>query len=612
MPQVMPWGAAYSLIGELGTPTNIFFLDNPILGILDGNCYLDGRAQDDLTNRLLEVAFSRGRQDQFQSFQAGTMTVTLSNNDRELDPVNTSSFFFNPSTGTSGVTIRRKVTLFYESTPIFSGRITDVDISYDPTSSPNTRSTVTIDVADDFSILSNSLVEEYFPSNQLSGARINSILALPEINYTGATSIATGTILCLNDPIEDQTRALDALQAVATTEQGYLFMKGDGTLYFSQRISGSPTSWKLFADDGTGTEYNSLSIVYGQENLFNRIICTPIGSLTPGLAQNASSQATFGVSALNITELLCSDANAQIMADYMIALYGNPSYRFDGMGLRFAGNSVSTADQQAIMNLELGSVIRVVKTFSVGSPSQIYQNLVIDHMDHVITPLSHEITFKMSPASFSTLTRSANGTAGTAGLGVGIAFGVHVAPRTATGSGSATPSDIAIGIHIAPRTATGSGAGTSVVVTLVTNIRTATGSGSATASDVAIGIHIAPRTATGSGLGAGNAVRIVVAIRTATGSGLGTETANGLHTSPRGAVGSGSATAGDTAVALVTSIRTATGSGVGSSTATTVLSHVRQASGSGTGSSSSTEALSFVMILNDATRGLLNTSTLGY
>jgi hypothetical protein len=567
MAQVMPWGSSYKVLAYLGLPTREFTLDDTTgLGELDGDCYLDGTTADDVTDRLLEVVVSRGRHDQFQSFQAGTMTLTLSNNDRQLDPVNQSSTYFDAITGTSGVTIRRKVELYFEETKIFSGRITDVDISYDPTSSPNTRSTVTIDVADDFSILANSLVEEYLPSNELAGARINTILALPEINYTGTTSIATGTILCLDDPIADQTRALDALQAVATTEQGYLFMKGDGTLYFSERISGAPTVEKLFADDGSGTEYSALSIVYGQENLFNRIICTPIDSITPGLAENATSQATFGVSALNITGLLCSDIDAQTMADYMIALYGTPSYRFDGMGLKFAGNSISTADQQAIMNLDLGSVIRVIKSFSVGSPATIFQNVVIDHMNHVITPLAHEITFKMSPASFDTSTQTATGS----GTGSGTAIGLHTADRTASGTGSATAGDTAVGLHISPRTATGSGTGTSVTV----------------------GLHISARTATGSGVGSSTATFVITAtlvLDSATVGILDTNVLAEYTIFTRTATGSGSATAGDTATGLHVAVQTA--------------------SGSGTGTSTTVGATTLILILDSATMGKLDTNT---
>ena len=478
MPQTMPWGAEYTLLGEFNLPSNFFTLDDATLGVLDGNCYLDGRTEDDLTDRLLNVEISRGRHDQFQDFQAGTMRLTLSNNDRELDPVNSSSRYWDPVTGTSGVTIRRKMTLKYEDTKVFTGRITDIDISYDPTSSPNTRSTVTIDVADDFVLLANTTMDEYLPTSQLSGARVNAILALPEVNYTGPSSIDTGTVTCLDDPVADQTRTIDALQAVAATERGYLFFKGDGTLTFTDRIAGSPTPLKVFADDGTGQEYEALSIVYGQENLYNRVVCTPIDSTSPGVADDATSQSTFGISTLSIGGLLCSDADAQTLANYLLAQYKDPSYRFDGMSVTFIGDNIDLTNQQEIIDLELGDVVRVIKNFSIGSPTAVYQNVAIEHIDHAISPQSHTITYRYAPAPFTTLTRTATGT----GTGTQTATGVRITGKTAEGTGGADTGDTAIGLHIAPRTATGDGAGTEQASGIAVKVAVGTGSGAGSES----------------------------------------------------------------------------------------------------------------------------------
>jgi hypothetical protein len=541
------------------------------------------------------------------------------------------------------------VTLYYGTTAIFTGLITDIDISYDPTSAPNTRSTVEISVADDFVIFANSYLDEVLPTNELSGARVNRILALPEVNYLGATDIDTGTVLCLNDPIPFGTRALDALQQVSATERGYLFMKGNGVLRFSDRVVGSPTILKLFSDGTTGTEYNSLSIVYGQENLFNRVICTPVDSINPGVAENASSITTYGVSALSLNNLLFSDADAQTLAEYMLSLYQLPSYRFDGMGIIFAGNQVSLTDQSEIIALDLGDTVRINKTFSVGSPSQIYQNVTIEHIDHRITPQAHEITYKFSPASFTTFIKTATGS----GASSQTAVGLHIADRTAVGFGSATTGDTAIGLHISPRTATGGGTGTQTATGLHLSPRTATGSGSATTGDIGIGLHIAPRTATGSGVGTQTVVKLHVAprdatgsgagtqatvtvktaIRSATGSGAGTQTATGSHTAPRTATGSGqgSSTATTQLVALLIMDsgtsgilnlnvlgeynrrdRSATGSGgaTAGSTASWLRTKVQTATGSGTGAGSSTGASSLVLVLNSANNGKLNTNTL--
>lgn len=481
MPQTLPWGAQYTLLGEFALPANLFTLNNATLGVLNGNCYLDGRTEDDLTDRLLKVEISRGRHDQFQDFQAGTMRLTLSNNDRELDPVNSNSRYFDPVSGTSGVTIRRKVTLKYKNTEIFTGRITDIDIAYDPTSAPNTRSEVTIDVADDFVLLANTFMEEFLPTTQLSGARVNAILALPEVNYTGPTAIDTGTVTVLDDPVADQTRTIDALQAVAATERGYLYFKGDGTLVFTDRIVGSAVPVKVFADDGTGQEYETLSIVYGQENLFNRVVCTPIDSVTAGVANDATSQTTFGISTLSLGGLLCSDADAQTLANYLLSLFKDPSYRFDSMSVTFIGNSIGLVSQQEIIDLELGSVVRVIKSFSIGSPASVYQNVTVEHIDHAITPQSHTITYKFAPASFSTLTKTATGT-GTSG---GVAVGLRITGKTATGTGGADTGDTAVGLRIVLRTALGTGAGSDS--TTVTTVRERTASGSGQGSETAVG-----------------------------------------------------------------------------------------------------------------------------
>ena len=584
----MPWGGTYRVLADLALPSNEFTLDDSSLGVLGGNSYLDGRTTDDITDRVQEIRISRGRRDQFQDFQAGVMTLVLTNNDRELDPVNTQSRYFDPVTGTSGVTIRRKVSVYYGDTAIFTGRITDIDISYDPTSSPITRSTVTIDVADDFVLLANAFLDEFFPTPELSGARVETILDLPEIGFSGTRDIESGTITCLDDPISFGTRALDALQAVAATERGVLVVKGDGTLFFGNRVVGSPTIEHFFSDDGVGTEYNQLSIVYGQENLFNRIICTPIDSLDPGIADNATSQSTFGVAALSVNNLLCSDADAQDLADYLLSLFGLPSYRFDGLEVQFAGSAVLPAVQQQIIDLDIGSNIRVLKSYAIGSPATIFQNVTIEHIDHVITAQSHTVSFKLAPASFSTITKTATGS----GTGSQTASGFVTKDRTASGTGSATAGDSATGLHIAPRDATGDGVGAST----------------------AVGVRIVLRTATSSGASSGTSDWQKVSLLRlddATNGLLDTNVLGEYNIIFKTASGIGSATAGDTASGVHVAPRSATSAGSGSETATARnATQNRAATGSGAGDSTSTGIKTLVLILDSSTMGLLDTNTL--
>lgn len=366
---------------------------------LDGNSYLEGKIlPKDITSRIQDVTITRGRNDPFQDIMAGRANLVLRNDDRALDPVNSSSPFWSTLDNASGVTLKRKVVIYYESTPIFTGLITDIDISYEIGPNNITISNVVFEVSDALADLASRSIEEYFPAVELSGARVANILALPEINYTGTTSIDAGTVTCLDDPIGDQTNCLTALQTVAKTESGYLFAEGDNTLRFTNRIGPGFYTPSVFADNGTGVPYENLAIVYGEETLYNRVVVTPIDSAYSAVAENTSSQSLYGIKTLALNGLLFSDSDALKMADYLLSLYGTPSYRFNDMQLKFAGQKVSLANQAIIMGLDLGSVIRVVKTFSAGTPNSITQDAAIELIKHHITPTTHEIEFALAPA----------------------------------------------------------------------------------------------------------------------------------------------------------------------------------------------------------------------
>ena len=109
---------------------------------------------------------------------------------------------------------------------------------------------------------------------------------------------------------------------------------------------------------------------------------------------DATSQAAYGISTLHLSDLLCSDADAQILADYLLPLYKDPQYRFDSVSLSFAGSKVSTVIQQQIVELDLGSVLKVKKSFATGTPATLTQTLSVEGITHTITPTAHNILFR--------------------------------------------------------------------------------------------------------------------------------------------------------------------------------------------------------------------------
>jgi hypothetical protein len=225
--------------------------------VLDGN--LEGV---DITEYCQEVSISRGRQDQFAQFNAGQCSITLLNNDRRFDPINTDSPYYDVAAGRSGVVPRRKVTITSGVNHLFTGRITDIDVVYN-----FQLSEVVITAADDFVLLANTVVEaDVTPSVELSGARVDFLLDLPEIDYPLATrNISAGLATLGAFQIDANTNALTYLQSIATSEQGACFVAANGDLTFTDRLDASfATIAAEFSDAGVDIPYTACKLFMGK------------------------------------------------------------------------------------------------------------------------------------------------------------------------------------------------------------------------------------------------------------------------------------------------------------------------------------------------------------
>lgn len=398
MATVTAWGETLTVLMEIGFPVNVFTLDSATDGVLDAD-FLDGTLLgDDVAPYVQNIRITRGRQDQLANFSAGSCSVTLLNNDRRFDPTNESSPYWDAVLGQSGVTPRRKVTIQLGGETVFVGRITDIDLSYN-TGKSSDLSTVVINAADDFVLLANTATtQDRTPTQELSGARLDYLLQLPEIAYTGDTDIDAGTATLGAYQIDSNTNALQYAQAIAESEQGYFFVSRDGKLTFTDRVSKAfATAVAAFSDDeGTDIKYQNLSIVYGQEFLYNKVLATREGG-TPQVANDAGSQAEYGISTLNLSNLLLSDDTAaQDLANELLDLYAQPAYRFEAMSLLVSafGSSTRTTCNQ----LELGDTVTVERNYQTGSPAQVVKYQTIERLNRVITPNVHRLEIAMSDA----------------------------------------------------------------------------------------------------------------------------------------------------------------------------------------------------------------------
>ena len=382
-------GEQITILAEVGFLTNFFTLDDVEAGVLDNTTFvLDGNlVGEDITEYCQELSISRGRQDQFAQFNAGQCSIKLVNNDRRFDPINTASPYYDATAGRSGVVPRRLITVKSGVNYLFVGRITDIDVSYD-----FNLSTVTITAADDFVLLANTVVEaDVTPSVQLSGSRVSYLLDLPEIDYPATRNISAGLATLGAYQIDANTNALTYLQAIATSEQGACFIAANGDLTFTDRLDASfATIAADFSDDGIDIPYTALQVVYGQEFLYNRIQATVQGG-TVQVADDAASQAEFGITTYSLPDLLLqSNAEALTLANYLVALYAEPQYRFDDLGLIIS--TMSAPNRNTINALELQDVVSVTRTYPTGSPLSVTELYAVERLTHLITAGEHRVS----------------------------------------------------------------------------------------------------------------------------------------------------------------------------------------------------------------------------
>jgi small nuclear ribonucleoprotein (snRNP)-like protein len=388
MATILKSGERVEVIAAIGFTTLEFTLD---ASLLDGDDVLDGTIEGiDIAPYIQSLSISRGRSSQLDQFSAGRLSMTLVNNDRRFDPINELSPYYDVVQGRSGIVPRRKITVKLNGLSVFTGRLADIDVNYN-----FKLSTVTMTAVDDFVLLASTFTTDAFtPTEQLSGARVTTILDRAEVAYPVASrNIATGTTTLGAYQVSANTNVLSYLQQCAEAESGLFFVAADGDLTFTDRIFSIfvPPIITSFTDAGGGIPYQALDVIYGQEFLYNRIQVTRNGGVLQS-ANNLTSQTEFGISTYALDNMLLStDTQAQQLADSLLAQFSEPVYRFDGMAINL--NMLSDIDRDVVNTTELGVLIEITRTYDVGSPASVTQYYTVESIKHTITPGVHTVRF---------------------------------------------------------------------------------------------------------------------------------------------------------------------------------------------------------------------------
>jgi hypothetical protein len=396
----------YDLQIATGFMVDAFTLDDDLRGHLDSTEFvLNGTTEfASVIESTTNIAVKRGRRDIGDQFSAGTITFNITDVDGIFNPFDENSPYYNTPDSQPGLAPMRELKLIrYDSTNtaelLFSGYV----VNYDYNFGLGELDSVTVYGADQFYLLAQTYLDAYNPTAELSGARISTILSLPEVDFPLAQrNIATGTVQLGHDASYNISAGTNALSYVAqinqTAEFGRIFMSRNGDFTFQNRI-GNTLSGPVadFHDNGTGIPYTGCGISFQADAVINRAVVTGLDGTT-STAENAASIAQYFIQTSSIgNSLLHIQSEIDTAASYQ--LFPQPEPRFTSVETPFL--ALTTAQKDTLAVVEIGDTITVEKTFQSGiTTTSLAQELAIEGIEHYINYQSgHRVAYFTSPTT---------------------------------------------------------------------------------------------------------------------------------------------------------------------------------------------------------------------
>lgn len=370
-------------------------LDNAIQGKLDDpEWVLGGTLFYDITNRTKSYSIDRGKSREFDGYQTGEVSVTLDNRDRAFDPTFVDSPFY------GNIIPKREIRISTNGILNFFGAVDDWNLQYEL----GGQSEATVVASDGFSYLNNQTLTGGTATPQTTGERIAAILNDPAVDWPASRrTIDTGSGTLGADVIEADSPALEYLKLVEKSEPGSLFIGKNGYLVFKDRtVAASSTNSVHLSDAGDGIPYQEVKVIYGSELLYNEIVIGSTTTASTAIAYDYDSINEYGTLNYTQTDLLMNtDEQVENMALFLAQKYSQPEFRFETVSVRT--NGLSSADENALLNIELGDVVKLSFTPNNVPPAIIRYNEVIKISHNVDVDGEHIITFGFSALDFTYL-----------------------------------------------------------------------------------------------------------------------------------------------------------------------------------------------------------------
>ena len=359
-------------------------------GILGTNVLSDSAAVIvDVSDQINYIQTNRGRNALADQFQTGQLTLRIVDQNGDFNPTNPSSPYYTYLTPMKKV----QISATYSGTTysIFSGFITSY-VNTQPKDATEVAYT-TIQAVDAFRLAQNAQISTVTGASagNLSGTRINQIL--DQISWPATMrDIDAGLTTLQADPGTART-SLAAMQTVAESEYGALYVDTDGSFVFQDRnvtagsIGGTVTT---FNDNGTGISYANAIWRLDDSLVFNSAQVSRTGG-SPQTAINQPSIDKYFIHSYNLQDLLMqTDAIALDYARAYVASRAETQVRCDGIELDLYTSNYNSGIIAAL-DLDFFDPIRIVTTQPGGSTLD--NTLQIFGVATTITPNSFRVFF---------------------------------------------------------------------------------------------------------------------------------------------------------------------------------------------------------------------------
>jgi len=360
---------------------NPFTIGDPVNGRLGFGILGDGTAPAlviDVTDITRSINIKRGRNILRDTYEAGSATVRVYDQDGRFNPQNTNSDLYGQLTPLRKMRI--SATYNGVSYYLFSGYTTTYTYTYDQAEQV---AYVDITAVDGFRLfnLANITTVTGSANGQDTGTRIGKILDTVSFP-NGMRSIDTGNSLCQADPATTRT-ALTAIINAEFSEQGAFFMNAEGQAVFKNRanVIASAGGTPIEFNQTTGIPYKNLKFAFDDKLIINQATITRIGG-TAQFAEDAGSVATYFPHSVNYNDLVVqTDTDANNIARIYVATRSDTTIRIDEMTVDLLDTAVPTGTMLA---LEYFDNVNISNIQPDGST--ITKNLQVQGLAWDITP----------------------------------------------------------------------------------------------------------------------------------------------------------------------------------------------------------------------------------